>query len=87
MGPIENAGALLVNNGIIVLKKTNPAAWGAFKVGLHAVAVGSTELDNVTDDDNVTAKEITACLEKATNYGAARTLLDMIWGLLKHVKG
>jgi hypothetical protein len=42
MGPIENAGALLVNNGIIVLKKTNPAAWGAFKVGLHAVAVGST---------------------------------------------
>ena len=59
----------------------------AFKKGLKCVAMGVSALDEVTDDDKVSAEEISNVLAMAKDYGAIRTLQDMLWGLLKHVKG
>lgn len=84
---LGNAGAKLLTAGIVALRTANPVAWATFKKGLKCVAVGSAALDEITDDDQVKAEEIQKCLVKAEDYGAIRTLEDLLWGLLKHVKG
>ena len=86
-GMIEDAGSKLITAGIVSLKVANPTAWAAFKNGLKCVAMGVSALDEVTDDDKVSAEEISNVLAMAKDYGAIRTLQDMLWGLLKHVKG
>jgi len=86
-GMIEDAGSKLITAGIVSLKVANPNAWTAFKKGLKCVAMGVSALDEVTDDDKVSAEEISNVLAMAKDYGAIRTLQDMLWGLLKHVKG
>jgi hypothetical protein len=87
MGIIEDAGARIITTGIVGLKTANPAAWGAFKIALRAVADGSAKLVNVTENDDVSAQEIEDVLQEAVNYGAARVLQDILWSLVKHVKG
>jgi hypothetical protein len=84
---LGDAGAKLLTGGIVALRTANPAAWAAFKKGLKCVAVGSAALDEITDDDQVKAEEIQKCLTRAEDYGAFRTLEDLLWGLLKHVNG
>jgi hypothetical protein len=81
----ENVGAGLVSEGIAALKTARPDAWAAFKASLKCVAVGSAALDEVTDDDHVTAEEIRKVFKLVQNFGASRTLEDMVWGLLKHI--
>ncbi len=87
MGIIEDAGARIITAGIVGLKTTNPTAWGGFRTGLKAVAEGLAELVKVTDDDQVTADEIEDVLQGAASYGSARVLQDILWSLVKHVKG
>jgi len=84
---LGSAGAKLLTSGIVALKTSNPIAWAAFKKGLKCVAVGAAALDEVTDNDAVEPAEIQKVLILAKDYGAIRTLEDLIWGLLKHVKG
>lgn len=86
-GILEDVGAQLLSNGIVYLKTANPAGYHAFRVGLKCVAVGSAALDEVLDDDKVAPAEILRVLIMARDYGAIRTLEDLLWGLLKHVKG
>ena len=86
-GMIEDVGSKLLTAGIVSLKVANPNAWTAFKKGLKCVAMGVCALDEVTDDDKVSSEEISKVLAMAKDYGAIRTLQDMLWGLLKHVKG
>lgn len=86
-GFLENAGSKLLSSGIVALKKTSPDGWKMFKTGLKCVKVGASALDEVTDDDNVSPGEIQKVLQMAQDYGATRTLEDLLWGLLKHVKG
>lgn len=85
-GFFEDAGARLLSNGIIALKNSKPAGWANFKLGLKAVAKTATTLDEVTDDDMVTGEEVLKALQSARDYGAFRTLEDMLFGLLKHVR-
>jgi hypothetical protein len=87
MGIIEDAGARIITTGIVGLKATNPAAWGAFKIGLDAVADGAAKLSAAVKDDEVTAQEIDDVLQGAANYGSARVLQDILWAMVKHVKG
>lgn len=86
-GLLDDAGARLLTNGIVALKTANPVAWSAFKKGLKCVAVGAAALDEVTNDDQVSSQEIQKVISKAEDYGAVRTLQDLLWGLMKHVKG
>jgi len=86
-GLLDDAGAKLLTNGIVALKIANPVAWTAFKKGLKCVAVGAAALDEVTDDDQVSSQEIQKVMGMAQDYGAVRTLQDVLWGLLKHIKG
>lgn len=86
-GFFENAGGKLLTSGIVALKNTSPEGWKMFKVGLKCVAMGSAALDEVTDDDQVSPGEIQKVLQMAQDYGATRTLEDMLFGLLKHVRG
>jgi hypothetical protein len=87
MGIIEDAGARIITTGIVGLKVANPEAWSTFKVALQAVAEGSTKLVRVTDNDDVSAQEIEDVLQSAASYGSARVLQDILWSLVKHVKG
>ncbi|RPH75834.1 hypothetical protein EHM76_00745 [bacterium] len=86
-GFLENAGSKLLSSGIVSLKKTSPEGWKVFKTGLKCVKVGAAALDEVTDDDRVSPGEIQKILQTAQDYGATRTLEDMLFGLLKHVRG
>lgn len=86
-GFLENVGAGLASMGIVELKTANPVAWQTFKKALKCVAVGSAALDEVTDDDKVTPEEIRKVLKMTNDYGASRTLEDMVWGILKHIQG
>jgi hypothetical protein len=86
-GIIDDAGSKLLTAGIVSLKLANPNAWAAFKRSLKCVAMGVCALDEITDDDKVSAEEVSNVLAMARDYGAVRTLQDMLWGLLKHVKG
>lgn len=86
-GMIDDAGSKLLTAGIASLKLANPNAWAAFKRSLKCVAMGVCALDEITDDDKVSAEEVSNVLAMAKDYGAVRTLQDMLWGLLKHVKG
>jgi hypothetical protein len=85
-GIIENAGSKLLTAGIVSLKAANPKAWAAFKVTLAAIAKATTELEKITNDDNVTEEEISNVLTMAKDYGAIRTMQDMLWGIFKHVR-
>ena len=84
---IEDTGSKILTAGIASLKLANPNAWAAFKKSLKCVATGVCALDEITDDDQVSSEEISKVLAMAKDYGAIRTLQDMLWGLLKHVKG
>jgi len=86
-GFLENAGAKLLTSGIVALKSSSPEGWKRFKVGLKCAAVGAAALDEVTDDDQVSPQEIQKVLQMAKDYGAIRTLEDMLFGLLKHIRG
>jgi hypothetical protein len=84
---IEDTGSKILTAGIASLKLANPNAWAAFKKSLKCVATGVCALDEITDDDKVSSEEISKVLAMAQDYGAIRTLQDILWGLLKHVKG
>ncbi len=86
-GFFENVGAQMLSNGITAMKTANPAAYQAFKVSLKCAAVGAGALDEVLDDDKVSPEEILKVLQMAQDYGASRTLEDMVWGILKHIQG
>ena len=86
-GFLENAGARVLTSGIVALKNSSPEGWKRFKIGLKCVAVGAAALDEVTDDYQVSPQEIQRVLQLAKDYGAIRTLEDMLFGLLKHIRG
>ena len=83
-GFFSNLGAQMLSNGIIAIKTANPAAYQDFKACLVSVAVGAGALNEVLDDDKVSPAEILKVLQLVQDYGASRTLEDMIWGILKH---
>ena len=86
-GFFENVGASMLSNGITAMKTANPPAYQAFKVSLKCVAVGTGALNEILDDDKASPEEILKVLQLAQDYGASRTLEDMIWGILKHIQG
>lgn len=86
MGIAEDTGAKILTTGIVTLKATNPDAWAAFRKSIKCIAVAIGALNEVFDDDKVSAEEIGRVMDLAKDYGATRTLQDMLWGVLKHIK-
>lgn len=86
MGLTDEIGANIVSTGVIALKTSNPIAWAAFRKSIKCIHVAVGALDEIFDDDKVTAEEINRAMVLAKDYGATRTLQDMLWGVLKHIK-
>lgn len=86
MGILDSTASTVISTGIMTLKATNPNAWAAFKKSMKCIAVAVGALNEIFDDDTVTAEEINKVMDMAQDYGAARTLQDMLWGVLKHIK-
>jgi len=83
---LDDIASETVSKGIMALRATNPAGWAAFKASLKAVAVGAGSLSQAMEDDKLSADEIQGAIGMVQDYGAARTLQDAIWGIMKHIK-